>query len=118
MRWLIEFVGICADSQGRPHRPSRRANDVSIQSFVPRGSSVDFQLTLDVADRSSDAWALANVWKGCAQSSGHPTDRTSHPPEDPPALAKAFLIVVGHLQAKLYGPGGGKKLIEIVREQQ
>jgi hypothetical protein len=45
-----------------------------------------------------------------------PTGRTTLP-MIPPALAKAFSIVVGHLQAKLYEPRG-EQLIKIVREQR
>jgi|SRR5882724_2709419 len=116
MRWLIEFVGICLKSDEQPDRPTRRKNEVSIQSFVSDGS--DLQIPLDRANPSPNAWILARVWKGCTQSSLHSTFRTNHPPEDPPALAEAFAIIVEHLQAKLYDPAGGKSLNQIVKEQR
>ena len=120
IRWLIEFVGISLNGKGELYRPLRRTDmygnprDVSIQSFVPQGSTIDLQISLN-DNRSSCGWVLADVWKGISQSTGHATDKTRHPLEDPQALAKAFLIVVDHLETKLYGSGGGKKLIEIVR---
>ena len=118
MRWLIEFVGIVFDDKTRkPIRPKRRKDDVSIQSFVAKGSGLDLQVTLDPANPSREARILADVWKGCTQSSVHSTFRTNHPPEDPPALAKAFPIIVEHLQAKLYEPKG-RRLRNIVGEQQ
>jgi hypothetical protein len=115
MRWLIEFVGILLNKDERPDRPCRHANDVSIQSFVTDGS--DLELTLDIADLSSKAWILANVWLGCTQSCVHSTFKTNHPRADPPELAEAFTIIVEHLQAKLYGPRGGNRLSQIVRGQ-
>ncbi|MEK7684899.1 MAG: hypothetical protein AAB466_05720 [Verrucomicrobiota bacterium] len=115
MRWLIEFVGIYRNEAGKPDRPRRRPNDVSIQSFVADGS--EFQVILDTADPSSMAMILADVWMGCTQSCVHSTFRTNHPSADPPELAKAFTIIVEHLQAKLYGPRGGNRLSQIVRGQ-
>src|ERR1039458_10650433 len=88
MRWLIEFVGIVFDDKTRkPIRPKRRKDDVSIQSFVAKGSGLDLQVTLDPANPSREARILADVWKGFTQSSVHSTFRTNHPPEDPPALS-------------------------------
>ena len=119
MRWLIEFVGIDFDDKtGKPGRPKRCDKDVSIQSFVAKGSELDLQIALDISNPSPEACILADVWKGCTQSSVHSTFGTNHPPEDPAALAKAFSIIVEHLQAKLYGPRDGKRFSEIVREQQ
>jgi len=119
MRWLIEFVGISFDHNTKePISPPRRlATDVWIQCFVAKGSGLDLQVTLDPANPSPKARILAGVWKGCTQSSMHSTFRTNHPDEDPPALAKAFPIIVEHLQAKLYEPKG-KRVREIVRVQQ
>ena len=111
MRWLIEFVGICLNKNGMPVHPARQDNDVSIQSFVADGSE------LQVTPTSSEALILARVWQGCSKSSVHSTFRTNHYRADPPELAKAFSIIVNHLQTKLYGPRGGKRLNEIVREQ-
>jgi hypothetical protein len=115
MRWLIEFVGISLNSDEKPVRPTRRDKEVSIQSFVADRS--DLQIPLDRDNPSSKAWILARVWKGCTQSSLHSTFKTSHPREDPQALAEAFTIIVEHLQAKLYDSRGGKRLNQIVREQ-
>jgi hypothetical protein len=113
MRWLIEFLGVCFDSKKRePCRPARRRTDVSIQSFVDDGS--DLQIVLDKADRSSEAWILADVWQGCSQSCVHSTIRTNHPRADPPQLAKALQIIVEHLQRKLYG---SESLSRIVRDK-
>lgn len=118
MRWLIEFVGIVFDDRSKdPIRPIRRNKDVSIQSFVAKGSGLELEVILDRANPSPEARILAEVWKGCTQSSVHSTFRTNHPPEDPAALSKAFRIIVKHLQAKLYEPKG-KRLREIVRVQQ
>ena len=111
-RWLIEFVGICLNKNGKLDRPHRFDMDVSIQSFVADGS--DLQVTIP----SSEAWTLARVWQGCSKSCVHSTFRTKHYRADPPELAEAFSIIVEHLQAKLYGPRGGKPLNEIVKEQQ
>ncbi len=111
-RWLIEFVGICLNKKGEPDRPSRLDTDVSIQSFVADGS--DLQVDL----KSPKALTLAHVWQGCSKSCVHSTFRTNHFRADPLQLAEAFSIIVEHLQAKLYGPRGGKPLSEIVREKQ
>jgi hypothetical protein len=111
-RWLIEFVGICLNKKDKPVRPARLDTDVSIQSFADDGS--DLQVTLT----SSEALTLARVWQGCSKSCVHSTFRTKHYSADPPELADAFLIIVKHLQEKLYGPRGGKRLSDIVRKQQ
>lgn len=111
MRWLIEFVGIRLNEKGKPDRPRRLDTDVSIQSFVADGSD------LQVSRTSSEAMSLARVWQGCSKSCVHSTFRTNHCSADPPELAKAFAIIVEHLQAKLYDPSGGKRLSEIVMEQ-
>ena len=127
MRFLIEFVGIRLkpdlkpdsnnEKKGIPDRPSKFGGetDVSIQSFTTDGS--DLQIALDTIDESSKAWILARVWNGCTQSCVYPTFKTGHYRADPPDLAKGFPIIVEHLQAKLYGPRGGKSLSQIVREQ-
>jgi hypothetical protein len=112
IRWLIEFVGICLDKNGQPVRPKQfdSGTDVSIQDFVDDGS--DLRIVLDVADKSSKAWILANVWKGCSQSCVHSTYRTNHPRADPPQLADALLIIVTHLQDKLYGATSLNQIIK------
>jgi hypothetical protein len=128
MRCLIEFVGIALSKEdkkknkkGIPCRPTEYDGDtdVSIQSFVADGSDRQIPLEpIDIQDESSRAWVLAKVWKGCTQSCGHLTFKTKHPSADPPELAVALTIIVEHLQAQLYTPSGGKRLSEIVKEQQ
>lgn len=103
MRWLIEFVGIRLkkkDDKDIPDRPIRAGTDVSIQSFVDDGA--DLQIDLDTDNMSSRAWILAKVWQGCSKSSVHSTFKTGHYRADPPQLAAAFMIIVEHLQEKLY----------------
>jgi hypothetical protein len=90
MRWLIGFVGISLNSNGTLNRPTIYENDVSIQSFVAEGSSDDLRVNLDLANESSNAWVLAKVWKACSQSSLHSTDRTNHPPDDPPGACESL----------------------------
>lgn len=119
MRSLIEFVGVALSKAGRLCRPSGyddgtgTPKDVSIQSFANDGSDLRIPLT---DTNGSTAWTLANVWKGCTQSCVHFTFKTGHPHVDPPDIAKAFVIIVEHLQVKLYGTRG-KRLSEIVRDQ-
>jgi hypothetical protein len=123
MRFLIEFVGIALKEdknykeEGIPGRPTKYddGTDVSIQCFATNGN--DLQITLNTTDKSSKAWILARVWNGCTQSCVHPTFKTDHYRAEPADLAEAFTIITEHLQAKLYGPRGGKSLSQIVREQ-
>jgi hypothetical protein len=116
MRWLIEFVGIALNRKGVPDRPSEfdPASDVSIQSFA--GPGVDLQVPINVIDRKSPAWLLADVWKGCSQSSVHATFRTNHPSADSPELDVAFRLVVEHLQRTIYGPTF--RLVDLVRAKE
>jgi hypothetical protein len=94
MRWLIDFVGIAADSNGKPRRPTRYGDaDVSI-TCIQGGEKMDLA--------SSDAATLAKVWKGCSQASGHPTQDSNHPPVDPTALDEAMRILIRHLERTIY----------------
>jgi hypothetical protein len=92
-RWLIEFVGIAADFNGKPRPPTRRKTDVSIKS-IQGGEEIDLD--------SSDAATLAKVWQGCAQASSHPTQGSNHPPVNPAALDEAMRIIIRHLQRTIY----------------
>jgi hypothetical protein len=89
MRWLIEFVGVGERKKGKPGPPSRRGNDVSI-NMIDGGKEIDLD--------SHEAEILADVWKGCSQASGHPTQDTDHPDVSIPALDKALKIIVRHLE--------------------
>lgn len=118
MRWLIEFVGIGGkDEKENIRRPTRRRThkptDVSIQSFGDKGIDPDLSFPLD----SPKAGFLNDVWEACSKSSVHFTYRTNHTDEDPATLAKAFSIVVEHIQAKVYAPER-KRLIEIVKSKK
>lgn len=101
-RWLIEFVGIAADPNGNPRRPTKYGEaDASITSI--RGKETD---RIDLG--SSEARRLAKVWKGCSQASGHPTHDSNHPPVDPLALDKALRIIVNHLEKTIYSAHPGR----------
>ena len=116
IRWLIEFVGVSLGEDGKPRRPANRDCDVSIQSFAD--AEDDLRIPLDANNPSSNARILARVWKGCSQSSVHPTDRTNHPRADGPQLAEAFQIIVEHLEEKLYRKRGCETLNQIVRSNK
>jgi len=100
IRWLIEFVGI-HDVNGTPRHPRLRKTDVSI-SFLEGGKPID--------PSSRDGAFLAEVWKGCSQASGHPTQDTDHPDVDPKTLDKALRIIFRHLRQTSYSADHGKLL--------
>jgi hypothetical protein len=105
-RWLIEFVGIAADADGNPRRPTKYGEaDFSITSI--RGKETD---RIDLA--SLEARTLAKLWKGCSQASGHPTQDSDHPPVDPLALDKALRIIISHLEKTIYSASPGKLVAE------
>jgi hypothetical protein len=83
IRWLIEFIGVGERKKGKPGRPNRRGNDVSI-NMIGGGKEIDLD--------SHEAEILADVWKGCSQarrasyarhrSSGREHSGTRRSPED------------------------------------
>jgi len=96
VRWLIEFIGVTQDKNGKPVRPKRRnptGADVSIER-IAGGALFDLQ--------SSDAIVLARVWKGCSQASSHATHASGHPPVDEVTIDSALRIVIAHLDRTIY----------------
>ena len=103
MRWLIDFVGIAADREGKPRRPTWYSDaDVSITDIG--GQKIELS--------SPEAATLAKVWQGCSQASSHPTQDSNHPPVDPMTLDKALRIIVDHLQRTIYSGSPGKLVVE------
>jgi hypothetical protein len=95
IRWLIEFIGV-QDRRGKPDRPrqsSTNSTDISI-SQIQGGKAFDLSLP--------EAEKLRQVWKGCAQAVGHPTDRTNHPPVNDKELDEALRIIRAHLESTIY----------------
>ena len=102
MRWLIDFVGVAANREGKPRRPGRhRDADVSITD-IQGGQAIELC--------SSEAATLAKVWQGCSQASSHPTQDSNHPPVDPITLDNALRIIVSHLQRTIYS-GSPRELV-------
>ena len=95
IRWLIEFIGVqdCRGKPGRPRKSSSNSTDISI-SQIQGGE--EFDLSLPEAEK------LRQVWKGCAQAVGHPTDRTNHPPVNEKELDEALRIIRAHLESTIY----------------
>jgi hypothetical protein len=94
MRWLIEFIGVGERNKaGKVVRPNRKPNDVSI-NMIAGGKEIELD--------SPEAEILANVRKGCAQASAHPTQDTNHPRVDDAALDEALRIIVKHLERTVY----------------
>jgi hypothetical protein len=108
MRWLIEFVGVAKNKEGRPDKPNYKAKDVWIEHV---NSGILFK------PEDPNAQKLADVWQGCSQATMHSTKDTNHPPVDPPELAEALKIVIAHLEKHLYEPNGFT-LWEVVRDQE
>jgi hypothetical protein len=106
MRWLIEFVGVAADSNGKPRPPNPHPTDISM-TCIHGGQKIDLS--------SDDAAILAKVWLGCSQASGHPTQDSNHPPVHPKALDKAIRIIVTHLKRTIYSADPNKLLAETFR---
>jgi hypothetical protein len=97
-RWLIEFVGIKQDKEGKPvvckKKQNEMGSDVRISDFD--GGSLVEPLT-------SDGEYLANVWKGCTQASSHATNAYTHASvDDQTVLPEALKIILDHLQRTIY----------------
>lgn len=98
-RWLIEFVGIKQDGEGKPAVCKKNfPKDVRIDDF-------DGGKLLDHSTREGQL--LANVWKGCSQASSHATNAYNHPPvSDRKDLPEALKIILDHLQNTIYQTAG------------
>lgn len=97
IRWLIEFVGVTADKDGKPKRIGKRSFDVDITD-LPGGTHFDLN--------HPDAVVLAKIWKGCSQATSHPTFGSNHPPLELPNLNKAVDIVIQYLIKTVYAHAG------------
>lgn len=99
VRWLIEFVGVSADSKGNPKESQIRRNrkgkqfDVDIMD-LPGGEYFDLN--------HKDAKLLAEVWLGCSQATSHPTFGSNHPSTARDRVVHATRIVVEHMQRTIY----------------
>lgn len=105
-RWLIDFVGISGDKNGKPSRPAQRAHDWRIAQM---GGPL-FPLA------GADAPKLADVWLGCTKATSHPTRGSNHPPVDPNELNLAVAIVVAHLDTNLYSPKGRSLFADVLTQ--
>lgn len=95
-RWLIEFIGVSANKNGKPKLPTRFSYDTRIDDL---GGKV-FDLNC------SDATVLANVWLGCSQGSSHATHSSGHPPVNEKEISAALKIVMKYLDQQLnFGAG-------------
>ena len=108
MRWLIEFVGVRLDRNGKPAAVKPYDNDKTVTIAQLGGSMFD--------TTRPDALKLAKVWQACSQASLHPTEDTGVDvrPDD---LAGALQIVIAHLEDALYKPLG-RQLRDIVLHQE
>lgn len=98
VRWMIDFVGINSDKEGKPKPTARRLGkgrkyDVDIND-LPGG--VYFDLT------SSEALVLSKIWQGCSQATSHPTEGSNHPNIEEPQLRTAIDILIRHLKKTIY----------------
>jgi hypothetical protein len=109
MRWLIEFVGITLDNDGKPAAPKPHKNGKSVT--IHQVGGIMFDTT------SKDALKLGKTWQACTQASLHPTTDTNHDPLAPDDLASALQIVLAHLESALYEPSG-RNLWDIVHQQE
>jgi len=98
MRWLIFFVGIM-EKEGKAIETvyTRNATDVWIGRFD--GGAL-------LSPHSGNAATLAQVYKGCTQATGHPTEGTNHPDVGEQRLSAALKIVLDHLQRTIYDSQG------------
>ena len=99
-RWLVEFIGIKRDGNGKAteHKKQKGSKDVRIDNF-------DGGKLFDLAD--PNAQLLADVWKGCSQASSHATNEYNHPAvSDRKELPAALTIVLNHLQDTIYSRAG------------
>ncbi len=95
-RWLIEFIGVKRDGNGKAteHKKQKGSKDVRIDDL-------DGGKPFDLAD--PNAQLLADVWKGCSQASSHATNEYNHPAvSDRKELPAALTIVLNHLQDTIY----------------
>ena len=94
MRWLVEFVGLTEDKAGTAIAKVRRyPTDLLIQD-LPGG--------IPIAPGTSEATALAKVWKGGTQGTSHPTHNSGHPPVNEQELDAALAVVIDHLDRTVY----------------
>ncbi len=105
-RWLIGFVGIKADKNGRKTECKKKgskekgAKDVRIDEF---GGGELFNLC------NPHAQLLADVWKGCSQASSHATNEYNHPSVcDRKELTETLTVILKHLQDTIYNRAGMK----------
>jgi len=100
MRWLIYFIGV----QGRSKKPCPFFLDRDTDMRIDR---LDGGETYDLSDpKRPDAVMLEEIWRGCSQATSHPTEGTNHPNVEPPRLAAALTLVMGHLQKTVYAHKG------------
>jgi hypothetical protein len=105
-RWLIDFVGVHCDKNGKPSRPAQKPHDWRIDKMA---ASL-FPLS------GADAQKLAAVWLGCTKATSHPTCGSGHPPVDPTELNAAIAIVVDYLDRVLYRPKGRSILADTLTQ--
>ena len=93
IRWLIEFIGVKEDKDGKPAPVNPKGVDCSIR-MIEGGVPFDLQ--------SPDASVLARVWRGCSQASSHATHKSGHPPVGELQLDQAMRIIAAHLDRTIY----------------
>ena len=101
-RWLIEFVGIKRNDDGKATecKKKRGSKDVRIDD-LDGGKLFDLS--------SPHAQLLADVWKGCSQASSHATNEYNHPAvSDQKELPDALTMILNHLQDTIYNQAGKK----------
>lgn len=105
VRWLIEFVGVCADKNAEPIATKRRRGsrthkfDTDITDFAG-GSYYPLE--------GESAKLLAMVWLGCTQATGHPTIGSNHPSIARDRLVEATVLVSEHLNKTIYAKVGSR----------
>jgi len=93
MRWLLEYIGIIKSKSGYVRPAPLRDHDTRIDAL--KGG------LLFAASRPS-ADFLADIWLGCTQATGHPTQGSNHPDITYPRLAEALHVAIDHLQSTVY----------------
>jgi hypothetical protein len=104
MRWLVELVGLTQDRNGNPIAKTPKFPSDFLIQHLPGG--------IPISPSSTEATALAKVWKGSTQGTSHPTHNSSHPPVNEQELEDALAVIVDHLDKTIYAPQR-KKVVDV-----
>jgi hypothetical protein len=93
LRWLIEFVGVKADKDGKPERCTPRVDDLWIEDIDCNGA---FDLQLPESQLLADFWCIAT------KASAHSTWKSQHPSASDERRNRAATLLIDHLGRTIY----------------